>query len=279
MDTFQSLVIGLVQGLTEFIPISSTAHVRVIPALAGWPDPGAAVSAVIQLGTLVAVLLFFRRELVRLVTSGVAFALHLSRRDSLGPAARREGRMAWYIVLGSVPIGIVGIVFHDRIENDVRSLFVIGASLIALAIVLAVAERVSTRMRKMEDISLGDSQVIGWAQVLSLVPGTSRSGVTLTAGLFRGLNREAAARFSFLLSIPAVLVSGLFELRKVASDGIGDTTAADVALATIVAFVAGYASIAVLLRFLQTRSTAAFIVYRIVFGAIVIGLTASAVIS
>ncbi len=279
MDIFQSLVIGVVQGLTEFIPVSSTAHVRVIPALAGWPDPGAAFSAVIQLGTLVAVLLYFRREIVLLVVSGVAFALRFNRRETLDPDTRRHGRMAWYIVVGSIPIGIVGLVFKDKIETDARSLYLIGATLMALAVVLAFAERVSSRTRKMEEIGFADSQVIGWAQVLSLVPGVSRSGVTITAGLFRGLNRETAARFSFLLSIPALLASGLFELRKVASDGIGDTSTVNVALATVVAFVVGYASIAFLLRFLQTRSTWVFIVYRIVFGAIIVGLTAAAVIS
>lgn len=278
VNLFQSVILGLVQGLTEFLPISSTAHLRIVPALAGWDDPGAAFSAVIQLGTLVAVLLYFRRDIAEMISSGVRYALHFKERETLDDHTRAQGRMAWFIMAGSIPIGVAGLVFQHRIETSLRSLYIIGASLIVLAVVLAFAERVARHNRKLSSITLSDSMFMGCAQVLSLVPGVSRSGVTMTAGLFRDLNRETAARFSFLLSIPAVLASGLFELRKVGGD-VGQTSGVSLLAGTLAAAIVGYLSIGLLLRFLQKRSTAAFIAYRIVLGAMILGLAATAVIS
>ncbi len=271
MSTFQAIVLGIVQGLTEFLPISSTGHLRIVPAFAGWEDPGAAFTAVTQLGTMAAVLLYFREDLWR-----IAVAWLRSLRD---PAARRtvDARLGWFIVLGTIPISIFGLAFSDQIESSARSLYLIGTTLIVLGLVLLLAEKVATRERKVEDLTARDAAVIGLAQAAALVPGVSRSGATITAGLFLGLERAAAARYSFLLSVPAVVLSGLFEVRHI-TDGDGPGPGAT-AIATLLAFVAGYASIAFLIKFLATHSTGVFVAYRVVLGALVITLAATGVIS
>ena len=271
MSTFQAIVLGIVQGLTEFLPISSTGHLRIVPAFAGWEDPGAAFTAVTQLGTMAAVLLYFRQDLWR-----IAVAWLRSLRD---PEVRRtvDARLGWFIVLGTIPIGIFGLVFADQIESGARSLYLIGTTLIVLGLVLLLAERVATRERGVEDLTPRDAAVIGLAQAAALVPGVSRSGATITAGLFLGLERAAAARYSFLLSVPAVVLSGVFELRHV-TDGDGPGPGAT-AIATLLAFVAGYASIAFLIKFLATHSTVVFVAYRVVLGAVVITLAATGAIS
>ena len=264
-------MLGIVQGLTEFLPISSTAHLRIVPALAGWEDPGAAFTAVTQLGTMAAVLVYFRHDLWR-----IARAFLAGLRD---PVARRtlDARLGLYIILGTLPIAIFGLVFHDQIETGARSLTLIGCTLIALGLLLLAAERAGTHERDLDDFSARDGWVIGLAQAAALVPGVSRSGATLTAGLFLGLERQAAARYSFLLSVPAVVLSGLFELRKI---GEGEhAAAAPTAIATLCAFVIGYASIAFLLRFLVSHSTAVFVAYRVALGALVLVLVAFGTIS
>ena len=202
-------MLGIVQGLTEFLPISSTGHLRIVPAFLGWEDPGAAFTAVTQLGTMAAVLLYFRHDLTR-----IALAWLRSLRDR---QVRREldARIGWYIVLGTIPIGIFGVLFKDQIENGARDLYLIGSALIVLGLVLLAAERVGTKTRSMEQIEARDGLAVGFAQALALVPGVSRSGATITAGLFLGLDRPTAARFSFLLSVPAVVLSGLFELKSI----------------------------------------------------------------
>jgi undecaprenyl-diphosphatase len=270
VSVFQSIVLGIVQGLTEFLPVSSTAHLRIVPAFLGWDDPGAAFTAVTQLGTMSAVLLYFRADLWR-----IARAFLASLRD---PAMRsdHDARMGWYIVLGTIPIGIFGLAFKDQIENGARDLYLIGTTLIVLGLVLLAAEKVSTRERGVESIDGRDGFAIGFAQALALVPGVSRSGATISAGLFRGLDREAAARFSFLLSIPAVVLSGLFELKDFGDDGTG---AGSLVIATVLAFVVGYASIAGLLRFLVSHSTYVFVAYRVVLGAVVLVLVGSGAIN
>jgi undecaprenyl-diphosphatase len=274
VSLLEAIVLGIAQGLTEFLPISSTAHLRIIPAFAGWPDPGAAFTAVTQLGTMTAVLLYFREDLMR-----IARAWLRSLRD---PAVRREldARLGWYIVLGTVPIGIFGVLFKDQIESGARDLYLIGVALIVLGLVLLLAEKVSKRNRSIEQIRTRDGFVIGLAQALALIPGVSRSGATITAGLFMDLDRTAAARFSFLLSIPAVVLSGLLELGSIVSGEEGETASAfALVVATVLAFITGYASIAFLLRFLTNHSTGIFVAYRVVLGSVVLALVSAGVIS
>jgi undecaprenyl-diphosphatase len=271
VDAFQAIVLGIVQGLTEFLPVSSTAHLRIVPAFCGWDDPGSAFTAVVQLGTMAAVLIYFRDDLWR-----IAKTWFLSLRD---PSLRGEldARMGWYIGLGTVPIAIFGLIFSDQIESGGRNLYLIGSALIVLGFVLLYAEHVARRNRALEQISARDATFMGLAQACALVPGVSRSGSTITAGLFLGFDRESAARYSFLLSVPAVVLSGLFELRKIGDPG--GAGFAPTLIATILAFIVGYASIAWLLRYLVSHSTAIFVAYRVVLGALVIVLAASGAIS
>ena len=270
VSALEAIVLGVVQGLTEFLPISSTAHLRVVPAFAGWDDPGAAFTAVTQLGTMAAVLLYFRRELARIC---VAWA-----RSLFDPAARgtADARLGWYIALGTVPITVFGVLFQHEIERGARDLTLIGVALIALGLVLLAAERVARRERDLDSLSLRDGILIGLAQAAALVPGVSRSGATISAGLFLGLERAAAARYSFLLSVPAVVLSGLFELPDIG--GGGGVGVVATAVATVLAFGVGYASIAFLLRFLVTHTTVVFVVYRVALGALVLALAGAGVI-
>jgi undecaprenyl-diphosphatase len=269
---FEAIVLGLAQGLTEFLPISSTGHLRIVPAFAGWDDPGALFTAVIQLGTMLAVVIYFWRDLVRITRVWLA-----SLRD---PRARGEldARMGWYIIIATIPIGVFGLIFRDQIETGARNLYLIGVVLIVLGVILLVAELVGRKARGLESVTRSDAVWVGLAQALALVPGTSRSGATITAGLFLGMERAAAARFSFLLSIPAVVLSGLYGLTELIA-GDDDVDFAALAIATAVAFVSGYVSIAFLLRWLVAHTTMVFVVYRVALGAVVIALTASGTIS
>ena len=270
MNAFEAIVLGLVQGLTEFLPISSSGHLRIVPAFFGWEDPGAAFTAVIQLGTMAAVLLYFRRDLWR-----IAVAWLRSLRD---PEVRGDldARMGWYIILGTIPIAVLGLAFKDPIETEFRSLELIGTTLIVFGLVMLAAEAVSRRDRALREITRRDGLLIGLAQALALVPGVSRSGATISAGLFLNFDRAAAARYSFLLSVPAVVLSGLFELRHA---GEGNLPIGDTALATVIAFVAGYASIAFLLRYLARHTIVVFVAYRLVLGVLVLALAATNTIS
>jgi undecaprenyl-diphosphatase len=265
----EAIVLGCVQGLTEFIPISSTAHLRIVPAFVGWDDPGSAFTAVVQLGTLAAVLVYFRHELLRIAAAWVAGLRSRERRREL------DSRLGWYLIVATIPIVAFGAAFSDSIETGARNLYLIAAALIALGLVLLVVDRVGSKRRRFESIGTRDGVVVGLAQALALIPGVSRSGATITAGLFRGLDRQAAARFSFLLSVPAVVLSGLYELRHVGSDSIGT---GQLLVATVLAFVVGYASIAFLLRFLAEHTLIPFVVYRVGLGAVVLGLTAAGAI-
>jgi undecaprenyl-diphosphatase len=271
MDAFQAIVLGIVQGLTEFLPISSTGHLRIVPAFLGWEDPGAAFTAVTQLGTMAAVLLYFREDLWRIATTWARSLREPELRSSL------DARMGWYIGLGTIPIAIFGFAFKDQIEEGARSLYLIGCTLIVLGLLLLLAEKVATHERPLGRITRRDAIVIGFAQALALVPGVSRSGATLTAGLFLGFDRTSAARYSFLLSVPAVVLSGLFELRKIGDEGGAGFV--PTAIGTVLAFIVGYASIAFLLRWLTSHSTAIFVVYRVLLGTLVIALTAAGAIS
>ncbi len=270
MSTLEAIVLGIVQGLTEFLPISSTGHVRIVPAFAGWEDPGAAFTAVIQLGTMAAVLLYFRADLWRIAKAWLG-SLRIPRTEW-----DQDAKMGWYIVLGTIPIGIFGFLFRDQIETGARSLYLIGAVLIVFGLVMLAADRLGAKSRDLETLNARDGIVIGFAQALALIPGVSRSGATISFGLFQGLTRTAAARYSFLLSVPAVVLSGLFEARKI-GDG-GGPGLAPTAIATVLAFVVGYASIAFLLRYLTNHSLDIFIGYRLVLGAVVLILAAAGTI-
>jgi len=273
VSLLEAIALGITQGLTEFLPISSTAHLRIVPAFAGWEDPGAAFTAVTQLGTMTAVLLYFRADLVR-----IAHAWVRSLRD---PAARQEldARLGWYILLGTIPIGIFGLAFKDQIETGARDLYLISIALIVLGLVLLAAERVGRKDRSIEQITRRDGVAVGLAQALALVPGVSRSGATISAGLFLGLDRTSAARFSFLLSIPAVVLSGLLEFASILNGSEGQHAGLGaLAVATFLAFVVGYTSIAFLLRFLANHSTIVFVVYRVALGTLVLVLVSTSTI-
>jgi undecaprenyl-diphosphatase len=280
MSLLQANVLGIVQGLTEFLPISSTAHLLIVPRLLGWDDPGAAFSAVIQIGTLAAVLTYFWRDIVRIalaVVSGLARGRPLETPDA---------RLGWMIVVATIPIVVCGLLFEDHIESTLRSLYVVATTMIVLALVLAIAERylqwrVGRRLplKEVSGATWRDAVAIGLAQALALVPGTSRSGATITAGLFCGFSREAAARFSFLCSLPSIFAAGVYELYKERAALFatqGDT--ANLAVATIVSGVVGYWSIGFLLRLLRTRTTLPFIVYRLALGALSRALNLSGVL-
>lgn len=259
-DALEAVFLGVLQGLTEFLPISSSAHLRIFPELFGWSDPGAAFTAVVQIGTEAAVLLYFRRDLWRI---GSAWVLSLGQAEWRG---HRDALLGWYIIVGTLPVVIVGVLLKDTIETDFRNLWLTGSVLVGLGIVLGVAERVGRMDREIADIGWPSAVLLGLAQALSVVPGVSRSGATISMGLFLGYEREAATRFAFLLAIPAVVGAGLFELPEAVS-GDNEYTVPETALATVVAFVVGYASIAWLLRYVATRSYAPFVVYRILLGS------------
>ncbi len=270
MSLLHAVVLGVVQGLTEFLPISSSAHLRIVPAFLGWADPGAPFTAVTQLGTLAALLVYFRVDLWRIARAWTG--------GLINPAIRRtlEARLGWYIGLGTIPIAVLGVMFRSEIENGARSLPLIGATLVVFGLLLLAADRLGHRRRGVGTLNTRDAVMIGIAQAAALVPGVSRSGATISAGLLCGLERAAAARYSFLLSVPAVVLSGLFQLRTLNGSG-ADLTATVVA--TLLAFVTGYASIALLLRFLAHHSTSPFVVYRVVVGLLVLSLAGAGVIT
>jgi undecaprenyl-diphosphatase len=265
VTTAQAAILGIVQGVTEFLPISSTAHLRIVPALLQWPDPGAAFTAVIQLGTLAAVLAFFAADLASIGRASIAAISDPARRQD--PLAR----LAVYLVIGTLPVVIGGILFKDAIRGSLRALPVIATALIVVAIGLAVVERLARHRRAIEELVWRDAVVIGCAQALALVPGVSRSGITILAAMAIGLRRDAAARFSFLLSIPAVAGAGIFEMKHVLHS---DVSGKAMAVGLVASAVTGYAAIAWLLRFLRTRTMFPFVVYRIALGAAIFVLLA-----
>ncbi len=259
-DLLKAVVLGTIQGLTEFLPISSSAHLRIYPELFGWGDPGAAFTAVIQIGTEVAVLLYFRKDIWRIGSTWLRSLVKPEFRGHL------DARMGWFIIIGSLPIVVLGVLLKDVIERDFRNLWIIGTTLIVLGIVLGIADRVGSTDKQIKQITLRDAVLMGAAQALALVPGVSRSGATLSMGRFLGYDREAATRYAFLLAIPAVVGAGLFELKDVPgaenSYGWGPTI-----VATVVSFIVGYAAIAWLLRYVTTKSYTPFVLYRVALGA------------
>ena len=264
MDWLQALVLGLVQGLTEFLPISSTAHLFVVPYFLGWSDPGAAFSAVIQLGTLLALFIYFAADIRRLAIAALAGLQHRNFNHS------SDTRLAWSIVVGTVPIAALGLGFKDFIENEARSPFLIACSLIALALLLILAERRGRQHRSMQDLGFWDVQIIGLCQALALVPGCSRSGSTIMGGLFIGLKRGDAARFSFLLGLPAIGASGLLEFFELLDMGMGSEGLFNLGVGIGAAALSGYLSIGFLLRFLQSHRTDPFSLYRILLGSLIL---------
>ena len=265
MALWFAAVMGIVQGLTEFLPVSSTAHLRITPALLGLADPGAAFTAVIQLGTLLAVIIYFAAELGRMTK-----AIAVDRRSP-------DARLALYLVVGTVPIGLAGLALKRVIVGDARSLWVVAGALVGVGVVMWLADRRARQTRTLADLRLADALVIGVAQACALVPGVSRSGATMIAALAVGFRRDEAARFSFLLSIPAIAAAGLFEIKDAART-LGQGAALPILLASAVAGVSGYLSIAWLLRYLRTRSLGILVIYRLALGALLIALLAGGVL-
>jgi undecaprenyl-diphosphatase len=259
LDFLKAVILGLLQGLTEFLPISSSAHLRIFPELWGWGDPGAAFTAVIQIGTELAVLIYFRKDIWRI---GSTWVQSLYRPDLRGTL---DSRMGWYIIVGSLPIVVLGVLLKDIIEQDFRNLWIIGTTLVVLGIILGIADRVGRSDRSISRMTLRHAVFLGLAQAAALVPGVSRSGATISMGRFLGYDREAATRFAFLLAIPAVVGAGLFELNEIPG---GDNAYGPwpTLVATIVSFIVGYAAIAWLLRYVSTRSYLPFVLYRIALG-------------
>ena len=273
MDYLQAVILGIVEGLTEFLPVSSTGHLTITEKILGLPvdDKGVtAYTAVIQMGAILAVLLYFRTDIARIAVAWLRGLVKPEYRGSF------DHRFGWYIIAGSVPIGVVGFVGKDLISGPLRSLWWVGAALVAWSAVMWLAERNPAQARSERELTMTDALVVGAVQCLALVPGVSRSGATISAGLFRGLDRVTATRLSFFLSIPALTAAGLYELKDVSGSGIG---AGQTIVGTAVSFVVAYAAIAWLLRFVAHHSIAWFVPYRVALGAVVLGLLGFGVIS
>jgi undecaprenyl-diphosphatase len=282
MSWFESFILGLVQGLTEFLPISSSAHLRLTAAFAGWHDPGAAFTAITQIGTETAVLIYFRKDIGRILS---AWFRSLTDKAMRGD---HDARMGWLVIIGSVPIGVLGVTLKDQIEGPFRDLRLIATTLIGMGIVLGIADRLAARdeaggrhrvvkeRKTLKDLSVRDGLVYGVCQAMALIPGVSRSGATISGGLLMGYTREAAARYSFLLAIPAVLASGLFELKEA---GEGHVSWGPTIFATFIAFGVGYAVIAWFMKFITTRSFMPFVIYRIILGILLFVLIGMGVLS
>ena len=269
MTWVEAIVLGIVQGLTEFLPISSSAHLRITSAIFFGRDAGASFTAVTQLGTEAAVLIYFAKDIWRIVRTWVLGLVDRSVRASL------DYRMGWYVIVGSIPIGLFGFLFKDQIQTVARNLWLVSATLIGFAFVLAFAEYWGRQTRTLENFRMRDGVVMGFAQAMALIPGVSRSGGTLTAGLLLNLTRETAARYSFLLAIPAVVMSGVFSLGDVfepAAPGTAAPSGAQMVVATLIAFVIGYAAIAWLLRYVAHHTLYLFVLYRVALGALVLSL-------
>jgi undecaprenyl-diphosphatase len=255
MNLLQSIILGAVQGLTEFLPVSSTAHLIIIPKLLGWEDPGLTFDVALHLGTLVALLVYFRAEWIRLITSGVAYI-----------SGRSKDPLFFYIIVATIPGGLAGLLFEKRADRDLRDLRIVAAALVLLALVLVIAELKGRKRKDLSQISLSDAIVVGSAQALAIVPGVSRSGVTITAGLFRQMKREAAARFSFFLSTPLIAGAAVKKMLDVAKEGLPSSEVAPFITGIVVSAIVGYAAIKILLRYLQSHSTFVFVYYRIALG-------------
>ncbi|MFJ3673178.1 undecaprenyl-diphosphate phosphatase [Streptomyces sp. NPDC090106] len=283
MSWFESLILGLVQGLTEFLPVSSSAHLRLTAAFAEWEDPGAAFTAITQIGTEAAVLIYFRKDIGRIVLAWLKSLTNKEmRRD-------HDAQMGWLVIVGSIPIGVLGLTLKDQIEGPFRDLRITATMLIVVGIVIGIADRLAARdesggkhrapkqRKSLENLGVRDGLIFGLCQACALIPGVSRSGATISGGLFMGYQREAAARYSFLLAIPAVLASGLFEIKDAME--VGHVSWGPTIFATIIAFLVGYAVIAWFMKYISTKSFMPFVWYRIALGILIIVLVSMGVLS
>lgn len=268
---FEALVLGVVQGLTEFLPISSSAHILIVSQLLGWSDPGAAFTAVTQIGTEAAVIIYFRRDIIRIIRAWWHSLRHASARSSI------DAKMGWYVIVGTIPIVVLGLTFSTQIETAARNLYLVAIVLIVFGVILGVADRLGRKTRSLDQLTFRDGILFGFGQAMALIPGVSRSGATITAGLTLGYTREAAARYSFLLAIPAVLGSGFYEATRIGSGS--NVEWGPTLLATAVAAVIGYSVIAWLLRWISTHSYTPFVVYRVVLGVLVLVLLPKGVLT
>jgi undecaprenyl-diphosphatase len=271
MTWFEAIVLGVVQGLTEFLPISSSAHILVLSRIFGWGDPGAAFTAVTQIGTEAAVLIFFRHDIARIVSAWARSLVHPEERGSA------DARLGWYVILGTIPIVVLGLAFTEQIETVARNLWITATMLAVFGVLLGLADRFGRKEREISAMRTRDAIGLGLAQALALIPGVSRSGATITMGLTLGYTREAATRYAFLLAIPAVLGSGFYEATRIGDDpqvAWGQTI-----VATVIAFTVGYAVIAWLLRYLRTGSYLPFVAYRLALAALIVGLLVTGTIT
>ncbi|MDV7221529.1 undecaprenyl-diphosphate phosphatase [Streptomyces prunicolor] len=283
MSWFESLILGLVQGLTEFLPVSSSAHLRLTAAFSGWEDPGAAFTAITQLGTEAAVLIYFRQDVGRILAAWFRSLTNKEmRRD-------HDAQMGWLVIVGSIPIGVLGVTLKDQIEGPFRDLRITATMLIVMGVVIGIADRLAARdenggrhrapkqRKTLLNLNTKDGLLYGLCQAMALVPGVSRSGATISGGLFMGYTREAAARYSFLLAMPAVLASGAFELKDAAEGG--HVAWGPTMFATVIAFVVGYAVIAWFMKFISHKSFMPFVYYRIALGIVIIALVTAGALS
>ncbi|MFF4548827.1 undecaprenyl-diphosphate phosphatase [Streptomyces sp. NPDC001435] len=283
MSWFESLVLGLVQGLTEFLPVSSSAHLRLTAAFSGWKDPGAAFTAITQIGTEAAVLIYFRKDIGRIISAWFRSLFDKAMRQD------HDAQMGWLVIVGSIPIGVLGVTLKDQIEGPFRDLRITATMLIVVGVIIGIADRLAARdetggrhrapkqRKTLENLRVKDGLVFGLCQACALIPGVSRSGATISGGLFMGYKREAAARYSFLLAIPAVLASGVFELKDAA--GSGHVAWGPTLFATVIAFASGYAVIAWFMKFISSKSFMPFVWYRIALGIVIIALVATGALS
>lgn len=271
MSWFEAIVLAIVQGLTEFLPVSSSAHVLIVSQLFGWGDPGAAFTAVMQIGTETAVLIYFRKDIWRILTTWTRSLYTPELRGSI------DARMGWYVIVGTLPIAAIGFAFSNVIETAARNLWLVATVLIVFGVILGIADRVGAKTRDLETLSMRSGLVFGFGQALALIPGVSRSGATITTGLFMGFSREAATRYAFLLAIPAVLASGLYEATKIADQP--NVEWGQTIVATLIAFVIGYAVIAWLIRYVATNSYLPFVIYRVALGSLVLVLLGTGVLT
>lgn len=275
---FEAIFLGALQGLTEFLPISSSAHIRIAGEIFGTnADPGATFTAITQIGTELAVLIYFRRDILRIFRAWLG---QISRQN-LASSEKADARMGWLIILGTLPIVGLGYLGQDVIRNDFRSLWLIATSLIVFGLILGIADKFGKTDRQLHQLSPVHGVLYGLAQSLALIPGVSRSGATIAMGRIMGYSREAALRYSFLLALPAVFGSGLYELKSAISETTTDQAFSlpQTLVATVVAFVIGYAVIAWLLKFVTTKSFAPFIIYRVLLGSALLALLATGVIN
>ncbi|WP_209706732.1 undecaprenyl-diphosphate phosphatase [Leucobacter exalbidus] len=273
MGIFEAILLGIIQGLTEFLPISSSAHLRIASELMGIGDAGAAFTAITQLGTEAAVIVFFWRDITRII--GRWF------RSLTGSVPRKDpdAMMGWWIILGTIPIVVLGLVFQDQIETTLRSLWIVAFTLIGFGILLGIADKFGRKQRDIKDLTWKRGLIYGGAQALALIPGVSRSGGTITAGLMMGYTREAAARYSFLLAIPAVFGSGFYQLFKAIKSPTDTTPMGLTMLATVVAFVIALVVIGLFMKYISKRSFMPFVVYRVLLGIVIIVLLSTGVLT